>query len=235
MNESSSPDTVMIVDDDPDVRNLISASLEVEGFETVCVPGGQECLESFDRVAPDLLVLDVLMPGMSGIELCRALRQRTQVPILFLSGRAEDIDRIIGLELGADDYMSKPFNPRELVARVRAILRRASSDTGEFTAQNVVKYGRLRLDLERFEAFSGQNELELTKTEFNLLRTLLRRPGKVYSRDELIEGAYDRDVYVSARTIDSHIRRLRGKLSEAGPDPIDTVRGVGYKLVHDQV
>lgn len=226
-------DTVLIVDDDPDIRNLLTASLEMEGFDAIALPDGQQCLAQFDSIAPDLVVLDVLMPGMSGTELCRELRQRSDVPILFLSGRGEDIDRIIGLELGADDYMSKPFNPRELVARVRAILRR-TGDTGEFASQNVMKHNELRIDLERFEAFWSQSPLELTKTEFNLLRTLMRRPGKVYSRAELIQGAYEDQIYVSDRTIDSHIRRLRNKLHDVGADPIETVRGVGYKLIDER-
>lgn len=229
-------DTVLIVDDDPDIRNLVAASLEVEGFTAVAMSDGRSVLERFDAISPDLVVLDVLMPGMSGTELCRELRQRSDVPILFLSGRGEDIDRIIGLELGADDYMSKPFNPRELVARVRAILRRThnSGDSGEYAAaEKVLKHARLRLNLERFEAYYDGALLELTKTEFMLLRTLMRRPGKVYSRAELIDGAYDDEIYVSDRTIDSHIRRLRNKLHDAGADPIETVRGIGYKLIDD--
>lgn len=230
-------DMVLIVDDDPDIRNLVVASLEVEGFQAVALADGRECLDQFDVISPDLVVLDVLMPGMSGTELCRELRQRSDVPILFLSGRGEDIDRIIGLELGADDYMSKPFNPRELVARVRAILRRTAvvAESGEYVAANTMKHAHLRIDLERFEAFWRQEMLELTKTEFNLLRTLMRRPGKVYSRAELITGAYEDDIYVSDRTIDSHIRRLRNKLHDVGADPIETVRGVGYKLIDDRV
>lgn len=226
-------ETVLIVDDDPDIRNLLTASLETEGFDAISLPDGPSCLAQFDSIAPDLVVLDVLMPGMSGTELCRELRQRSDVPILFLSGRGDDIDRIIGLELGADDYMSKPFNPRELVARVRAILRRVG-DTGEFSAQSVMKHEELRIDLERFEAFWGTEALELTKTEFNLLRTMMRRPGKVYSRAELIRGAYEDEIYVSDRTIDSHIRRLRNKLHDVGADPIETVRGVGYKLTDER-
>lgn len=226
-------ETVMIVDDDPDIRNLVQASLEIEGFNAVAVADGKTALEQFDGVSPDLIVLDVLMPGMSGTELCRELRQRSDVPILFLSGRGEDIDRIIGLELGADDYMAKPFNPRELVARVRAILRRTTSTGTEDSeaSGDVMKHGKLRINTERFETFWGDVEVELTKTEFMLLRTLLRRPGKVYSRSELIDGAYDDQIYVSDRTIDSHIRRLRNKLNDVDADPIETVRGVGYKLV----
>lgn len=225
-------DTVMIVDDDPDIRNLVQAALEAEGFEAVGVSNGETALERFESIAPDLIVLDVLMPGMSGTEFCREIRQRSEVPILFLSGRGDDIDRIIGLELGADDYMSKPFNPRELVARVRAILRRTQSTPGtdEDPGRDVVRHGKLQIDLERFETHYDDQLVELTKTEFMLLQTLMRRPGKVYSRAELINGAYEDSIYVSDRTIDSHIRRLRNKLHEVGADPIETVRGVGYKL-----
>ena len=229
-------DVVLIVDDDPDIRNLVQASLEMEGFEAIAIADGATALQRFDVVDPDLVILDVLMPGMSGTELCRELRQRSSVPILFLSGRSEDIDRIIGLELGADDYMSKPFNPRELVARVRAILRRTASVVPVATnGERVMRHGRLRIDLERFEAFCGDDLVELTKTEFMLLRTLMRRPGKVYSRDELISGAYEDQIHVSDRTIDSHIRRLRNKLHDVGADPIETVRGIGYKLVEERV
>lgn len=228
-------DVVLIVDDDPDIRNLVQASLELEGFEAVSVADGATALKRFDAVDPDLVILDVLMPGMSGTELCRELRQRSSVPILFLSGRSEDIDRIIGLELGADDYMSKPFNPRELVARVRAILRRTSpAAPAPSGTDGVMRHGRLRINLERFEAFFGEESVELTKTEFMLLRTLMRRPGKVYSRDELISGAYEDQIHVSDRTIDSHIRRLRNKLHDVGADPIETVRGIGYKLVEER-
>jgi two-component system OmpR family response regulator len=223
-------DTVMIVDDDPDIRNLVQAALEAEGFDAVPVSDGETALKRFESVAPDIIVLDVLMPGMSGTELCREIRQESEVPILFLSGRGDDIDRIIGLELGADDYMAKPFNPRELVARVRAILRRTTSAPGAAPEENVIRHGKLSIDLERFETHFDEQPIELTKTEFMLLQTLMRRPGKVYSRAELIRGAYEDSIYVSDRTIDSHIRRLRNKLHEVGADPIETVRGVGYKL-----
>lgn len=229
-------DMVLIVDDDPDIRRLVESSLEVEGFATTSVSDGATALGLFEEVNPDLVILDVLMPGMSGTELCRELRQRSSVPILFLSGRSEDIDKIIGLELGADDYMTKPFNPRELVARCRAILRRTTSTTTESATsdEKILKHGKLRLNQERFEATFGGDPLELTKTEFNLLRTLMRRPGKVYSRDELIRGAYEDQIHVSDRTIDSHIRRLRNKLHDLDADPIETVRGIGYKLVEDK-
>ena len=230
-----SGDMVLIVDDDPDIRKLVESSLELEGFDSVSVPDGQTAIDRFEEIDPDLVILDVLMPGMSGIEVCRELRKHYTVPILFLSGRGEDIDRIIGLELGADDYMAKPFNPRELVARVRAILRRTSSQVPSATTPNgVMRHGKLRIDLERFETFYGEDLVELTKTEFMLLRTLMRRPGKVYSRDELIRGAYEDQIHVSDRTIDSHIRRLRNKLNDVGADPIETVRGVGYKLIEER-
>lgn len=227
-------DMVMIVDDDADIRRVVEIALRAEGFETSSFGSGAAALAAFGDVEPALVILDVLMPGMSGMEVCLQLRQRSEVPILFLSGRGEDVDKIIGLELGADDYMAKPFNPRELVARCRAILRRTTSVTGaDLEPTRILKHGKLRLDEERFEVTFDGAALELTKTEFNLLRTLMRRPGKVYSRDELIDGAYEDQIHVSDRTIDSHIRRLRNKLHDLGGDPIETVRGIGYKLIEE--
>lgn len=222
---------VLIVDDDLDIRTIVEASLSAEGFDVTTASDGEEALEKLQTGEFELVVLDVVMPGISGTELCKRVRSTSNVPIIFLSGRSEDIDRIIGLEIGADDYLTKPFNPRELVARVKAILRRADA-TGEIAIPNdaVLETGKLKLDREQFKAFWSDEELELTKTEFLLLRTMVRHPGRVYSRSELMTGAYEDDVHVSDRTIDSHIRRLRHKLLEVGADPIKTVRGVGYKI-----
>lgn len=224
----------MVVDDNADIRNVVVATFENEGWSAVGVSDGPTALKKLEDLRPDLVVLDILMPGMSGIDVCREIRQRSSVPIVFLSARDEDVDRIVGLEIGADDYVTKPFNPRELVARAKAIFRRTESSGNSVSkteiGENVLVHGKLMLDVERFKAFWADEHIELTKTEFLLLRTLMRQPGRVFSRDELMKGAYDDGMFVSDRTIDSHIRRLRSKLAEIGADPIETVRGVGYTL-----
>lgn len=230
---------VLVVDDNSDIRQIVVAAFENEGWTAVDAENGASALRKFEEIAPDLIVLDILMPGMSGTEVCREIRHKSSVPIIFLSARDEDVDRIVGLEIGADDYVTKPFNPRELVARAKAIFRRVGSaapnaiTTPEVASGNVLRHGQLTLDIERFKAFWNNEHIELTKTEFLLLRTLLRHPGRVFSRDELMKGAYDDGTFVSDRTIDSHIRRLRGKLAEIGADPIETVRGVGYTLLEE--
>lgn len=221
---------ILVVDDDLDIRTLVRATLETEGYDVSTAENGEDALKLLKDDSFALVVLDVMMPGMSGTELCQKIRGKSDVPIIFLSGRGDDIDRIVGLEIGADDYLTKPFNPRELIARVRAILRRAEGVAVEEGGDSITETGNLKLDRDQFKAFWDGHELELTKTEFLLLRTMARHPGKVYSRSELMTGAYEDDVYVSDRTIDSHVRRLRHKLNELGADPIKTVRGVGYKI-----
>ncbi|BAE50648.1 Response regulator consisting of a CheY-like receiver domain and a winged-helix DNA-binding domain [Paramagnetospirillum magneticum AMB-1] len=192
---------------------------------------GVEALERAEAEAPDLIVLDIMMPEMDGTEVCRRLRRHSRVPIIFLSSRDDEIDRVLGLELGGDDYVGKPFSPRELVARVKAVLRRMQPDQSpDAIAKTELRCGRLRLDLEGFRAFWDEAEVVLTVTEFSILRTLAERPGKVFSRDGLMDGAYALDHYVSDRTIDSHVRRVRAKFQAAGGGPVETVHGLGYKL-----
>jgi two-component system, OmpR family, response regulator len=225
---------ILIADDDPHIREVVRFALEQAGFETVEAEDGRATLEAVSEHDPDLVVLDVMMPEMDGTEVCRKLRADGQVPIVFLSSRDDEIDRVLGLELGGDDYLTKPFSPRELLARVKAVLRRSGraqppaeqADGGD----NLLEHGRLRLDLDRYQAFWGDEPVELTKTEFGVVRTLLGFPGKVYSRNELMDGAYDRGTIVSDRTIDSHVRRVRRKFEAVGKSPIETVHGLGYKL-----
>ena len=229
---------ILIVDDDPHIREVIRFALERAGFRTEEAVNGREALKRFGERAPDLVVLDILMPEMDGTEVCRRLRaptdggrQEERVPIIFLSSKTDEIDRVLGLELGGDDYVTKPFSPRELVARVRAVLRRspAPSATQESDSK-VLVHGALRLDSERFEASWSGEVVPLTVTEFGLLHALMRRPGKVFTRDELMHLAYKDHVVVSDRTINSHIKRLRRKLSKVGGEPIETVHGMGYRL-----
>lgn len=225
---------ILIVDDDPSIREVVRFALEKAGFGIIEASDGEEALAQFARHAPQLLVLDILMPELDGTEVCRRIRRTSDVPIIFLSSRDDEIDRVLGLELGGDDYVTKPFSPRELVARVKAIMRRLE-DRREQEAPAApdepreLVHGRLRLDLDRFKVFWGELEVQLTVTEFGMLRTLIAYPGKVYSRSELMRGAYKDQTIVSDRTIDSHITRVRRKFEEIGAAPIETVHGLGYK------
>lgn len=231
---------ILVVDDDAHIREVVCFALRKAGFQTIEARDGREALERFEREAPDLVVLDILMPEMDGTDVCRRLRARSRVPIVFLSSKDDEIDRIVGLELGGDDYVTKPFSPRELVARVRAVLRRtggggggeAEPEGGPPAGQKpkVLEFKKLKLDLDRFQAFWDQREVVLTVTEFGILRTLMGYPGKVFSRSELMDGAYPDQNIVTERTIDSHVRRVRRKFGDVGGDPIETVHGVGYKL-----
>ncbi len=230
--------TILVVDDDAHIREVVRFALDKAGFRVVEAADGLAALEAFAAHRPDLVVLDILMPEMDGTEVCRALRRDSTVPIVFLSSKDDEIDRIVGLELGGDDYLTKPFSPRELVARVRAVLRRTAPPAGtggaapsaEVQAVQSLTHGKLRMDLDRYRAFWDDAEVVLTATEFGILHTLLRFPGKVYSRNELMDGAYREQTVVSERTIDSHVRRVRRKFSTAGGDPIETVHGIGYRL-----
>ena len=172
------------------------------------------------------------MPERDGTDVCRELRRVSTVPIVFLSSRDDEVDRILGLELGGDDYVTKPFSPRELVARIKAILRRGKGDAQNAVAsgEHRLEHGRLRLDLDRYTACWQDQELVLTLTEFGILRTLLAHPGKVFNRDQLMDGSYQDYRVVSDRTIDSHVRRVRAKFKTLGADPIETLHGIGYRL-----
>jgi two-component system OmpR family response regulator len=222
---------ILVVDDDAHIRQVITFALEKAGFQAIEAADGIEALDRFAREAPDLVVLDIVMPELDGTDVCRRLRSQSRVPIVFLSSKDEEVDRIVGLELGGDDYVTKPFSPRELVARVRAVLRRMGDDAGApSAAPRLLRHGRLTLDLDQFKASWAGTEIVLTVTELGILRTLLERPGKVFSRDDLMATAYEPRTVVADRTIDSHVRRVRAKLRAVGSDPIETVHGAGYKL-----
>ena len=233
----SAPETILIVDDDAHLREVVRFALEQAGYATVEASDGLQALERFDETSPSLVVLDIIMPEMDGTDVCRELRRRSRVPIVFLSSKDDEVDRIVGLELGGDDYVTKPFSPRELVARVKAVLRRAGEarvaaerPPSADRKQRVVRHGKLKLDEDLFTASWDGEEVVLTVTEFGVLRTLLGYPGKVFTRDELMDGAYREHTVVTDRTIDSHIRRVRRKFSSLGVDPIETVHGLGYKI-----
>ncbi|HEX6851416.1 MAG TPA: response regulator transcription factor [Candidatus Polarisedimenticolaceae bacterium] len=222
--------TVLIADDDPHIREVVRFALRRENIECVEAGDGAAALAAFERTQPDLLILDILMPEMDGTEVCRRVRVRSNVPILFLSSKTDEIDKIVGLEIGADDYVTKPFSPRELVARVRAALRRANAPPVEAAPTHAMQHGKLRLDPDRHEALWDGRPVPLTAVEFGLLKTMLAHPGRVFTRESLMDSAYGEPTHVSGRTIDSHVRRIREKFAEAGGEPIETVRGVGYRV-----
>jgi two-component system OmpR family response regulator len=225
---------ILVVDDDPHIRGVLAFALERAGMAVAEAADGRAALDAARRERPDVIVLDVMMPEMDGIETCRRLRQESDVPVIFLSSRDEEVDRVLGLELGADDYVTKPFSPREVVARVRALLRRRE---GRVAAPPPLpdppRGGRLALDAARFEARWDGLPLALTVTEFAILRALAARPGVVFTRDMLMDVAYPQRRVVSDRTIDSHIRHLRAKLAAAGGQPVVTVHGLGYRYVEE--
>ncbi|WP_426752544.1 response regulator transcription factor [Myxococcus sp. Y35] len=224
--------SVLVVDDDPHLREIVRFALEQGGFRVDEAADGRAALAQVDRSLPALIVLDIMMPELDGLAVCREVRRKHELPIVFLSSRDDEVDRILGLELGGDDYLTKPFSPRELVARVKAVLRRARpapSPEPDAPAPRMQERGPLRMDAERWRAWWGDTEVVLTVTEFQLLATLLRVPGKVFTRDELMTRVYE-DVVVSDRTIDSHVRRVRQKFATAGGEVIETVHGLGYRL-----
>lgn len=223
--------TVLVVDDDHKLIGLVRMYLEREGFNVVAAYDGRQALELFARHRPEFVILDVMLPGMDGVAVCRALRRRSAVPILMLTARVEESDKLAGLSTGADDYVTKPFSPRELVARVRAILRRAG--TREQPTPRLVR-GDLLMDVERHEVSVAGRDVRLTVVEYKLLQALMEFPGRVFTREQLLAHVYAFDeAVVIDRTIDVHVGKLREKLGDdpARPRFIETVRGVGYKLL----
>jgi len=223
---------VLLVDDDPHIRQLLAFAFDKAGFAVAEAGDGEAALAEVARVVPDLVVLDINMPRMDGLEVCRRLRSQGEVPVLFLSSRDDEFDRVLGIELGADDYVTKPFSPREVVARANAILRRSAPKpaAGADSAARIAK-GRLRLDPEAWTAHWDAAEVALTVSEFTLLKALALAPGRILSRDQLIDQLHGPGFAITDRTIDSHIRNLRRKFAEAGgSDVIETRAGVGYRL-----
>jgi DNA-binding response OmpR family regulator len=233
VTEKLSP-RIAVVEDEDGLRETLGFALRREGYRADLHADGLAAWRSFERELPDLAVLDILLPQMDGLELCRRLRALSErLPILFLTSRDEEFDRVLGLELGADDYLCKPFSMRELLARIKVLLRRAALAREPAGAEErPLTAGRLRLDLQRYQAFWGDHPVPLTVTEFLLLAALVRHPGHVKTRAQLIAEGYPFDNYVSDRTIDSHVKRLRRKLTEIDPafDGIETVYGLGYRL-----
>jgi two-component system OmpR family response regulator len=225
------PRTILIVDDDPHIRQLLAFAIAKSGLNTVEAEDGEAALNAVATPAPDLVVLDINMPRMDGLEVCRRIRAQGDLPILFLSSRDDEIDRVLGIELGADDYVVKPFSPREVAARVTAILRRSALRPRETEDVGHIVHGLLSLDAEGWRARWSGVEAPLTVTEFSILRTLAAAPGKVFTRDAIIDRLHGPGFAVTDRTIDSHIRNIRGKFASlGGVDVVETRAGVGYQL-----
>ena len=221
-------ETILVADDEANIRELVTLYLEKEGFSVITASDGRAAVNSARELQPDLIVLDLMMPELSGYEVCRELRRDSDVPILMLTARGDDVDRIVGLELGADDYLGKPFHPRELTARVKAILRRSGPAAQRETGSVVV--GPLSIDWRRHVVTLDGAELRLRNKEFDLLRQLAEHEGIVLSREQLLETVWGYDYYGETRTVDVHVNQLRRKLT-TDAIAIETVRGVGYKLV----
>jgi len=225
------PKRIAIVEDEVELASLLDYNLTRHGYQTDVLGGSEGTLKKLEGLKPDLILLDVMLPGMDGFELCRGIRRSTvlaRTPVLFLTARSDEVDRVLGLEIGGDDYMTKPFSPRELVARVKAHLRREDMDAEPL----VLEIGPFKLDRGARRVFQGERELTLTSTEFNLLEFFLTHSGRAYSRDQLLESVWGEQRYVTPRTVDVHVRRLREQIEEQPDSPryLTTVRGFGYRF-----
>ena len=222
------PQTILLVEDDDILREALAFNLSRQGYEVREASEGQQAIDEARRTPPDLIILDVMLPGLDGLSVCRILRAEMATPIILLTARTGDVDKIVGLESGADDYVTKPFNTGELLARIRAVMRR----TGQASAGLVLEGGPLRLNLERRRAFREERELTLSPKEFDLLAELMRNPGIALSRDLLLDRVWGFDYDGDTRTVDVHIRWLREKIEAepSAPQIIQTVRGIGYRF-----
>ena len=229
MNDS--PSRILVVDDEPSITEFVSYALRKEGFQTDVAGNGEEAFALAQKNPYDLFVLDIMLPGMDGYELCRRIRSKTSAPVLFLSARDTELDKVVGLEIGGDDYLAKPFGVRELIARVRALLRRGQlSDLPE--KENIIKASGITLDEDAHMAFGDRGEISLTPREFELLASLMKNAGKVVSREDLLRDAWGWEYLTETKTVDTHIKRLRDKIDAAGYDAglVETVRGYGYRF-----
>jgi len=217
---------ILVVDDEPNIVELAKLYLEGEGYQVQGVYTGQEALTKHDSITPDLIILDLMLPDMDGYEVCRQLRAVSNVPIVMLTAKREDVDKIVGLEMGADDYLTKPFNPRELVARVKAVMRRYRSG---LKPSETVDIGNVHIDLSRYEVTISGQPVKLRTKEFALLAMFAQNPGIVLSREKLLDRIWGYDYYGETRTVDVHVNHLREKLSGSDVN-IETLRGTGYKM-----
>ena len=222
---------ILVVDDESSITEFVSYALKKEGYEADVVDNGEDAFEAAKQKSYDLFVLDIMLPGMDGYELCRKLRSITSAPVLFLSARDTELDKVVGLEIGGDDYLAKPFGVRELIARVHALLRRGSG--GDFAGPaHAITAGGITLDEDAHTAQGANGPLDLTPREFELLASLMKNAGKVVSREDLLRDAWGWEYLTETKTVDTHIKRLRDKIEQAGYDPslVETVRGYGYRF-----
>jgi two-component system response regulator BaeR len=227
MEQETLAPLILVVEDEPKLGQLMVDYLQAANYRTHHLLRGDEVLDWVKQTPPDMILLDLMLPGMDGLTVCREIRRFSDLPIMMVTAKTEEIDRLLGLEIGADDYICKPFSPREVVARVKAVLRRA----GAPRAQKVLTAGEISMSAETHQAFAAGNELKLTPCEFNLLKTLMSRSNRIFSRSELVNVVQGYDFEGYERTIDSHIKNLRKKLAEhlPGKEVISTIYGVGYK------
>jgi len=223
---------ILVVDDEVHIVELARLYLTREGYEVEGVGDGDQAMARFTQLKPDLVILDIMLPGIDGLTICKEIRKQSQVPIIMLTARDEVTDKVVGLEVGADDYLTKPFHPQELVARAKALLRRARVEPD---LPRLIRAGNLEVDLERHEVRHGRSKVQLRPKEFDLLALLARHPGRVYTRDMLLDRVWGDSAFRDQRTIDVHIRHLREKLERDAKEPeyIFTVRGVGYRFRDD--
>lgn len=222
---------ILVVEDEAAIRNVVRTYLESADFRVECVDSGDRALEALQRFEPDLVVLDLMLPGMDGMEVTARVREESDVYILMLTARSEEMDRVAGLRMGADDYLTKPFSPRELVARVEAMLRRPRTSHAAPAVDTALAYGSLKVDTVGMEVSVNGTVLDLTTTEFTLLQELARHTGRVLTRDQIIDLVWGNDFFGTDRIVDVYVGQVRRKLEQAGaPDLIQTVRGVGYKF-----
>ena len=223
---------ILIVEDEASFHEALAFLLGKEGFQTIVAENGREALEKFAEYGADLILLDLMIPEISGIEVCRSIRATSHVPIIMLTAKDAEIDKVVGLELGADDYVTKPYSSRELIARIKAVLRRGMSDTDIHEELEILTVGTIKLDTARHQVFNSGTPIALPLKEFELLEFLMRNSGRVLTRSQLIDRVWGGDYFGDTKTLDVHIKRLRSKLETdpANPVLIQTIRGLGYKL-----
>lgn len=226
----NTPARILIVDDEPSITEFVSYAMQKEGYVTEVASDGEEALHKIEQQHFDLFILDIMLPNIDGYELCRRIRAKMSTPILFLSARDTELNKVVGLELGADDYLAKPFGVRELLARTRALLRRSQGT--EMTSGNEITAGGITLNEDTHVAQGDKGPIDLTAREFELLACLMRNAGKVVSREDLLHDAWNWEFITETKTVDTHIKRLRDKIEAAGYDPklVETVRGYGYRF-----